>query len=62
MTTFAVTITVEADDAVEALLAAGDLLLDTGCTVPGPNYGIRHGAALLASLGDTVIQIREVSA
>jgi hypothetical protein len=62
MTRYAVTIFVEADDAAEALLAAGDILLDTECTVPGPNYGDRYSAALLAALGDTVIQVREVTA
>lgn len=57
---FAVTVFVEAEDAADALLAAGDIMLDTECTVPGPNYGIRHGAELLAALGDTVIKIAEV--
>ena len=57
---FAVTVFVEAEDAADALLAAGDIILDTECTVPGPNYGIRHGAGLLAALGDTVVQVREV--
>ena len=57
---FAVTVFVEAEDAADALMAAGDIMLDTEGTVPGPNYGIRHGAALLAALGDTVIQVREV--
>jgi len=62
MKRFAVTVLVEAEDTVGAVLAAGDILLDTECTVPGPNYGIRHGAALLAALGDTVIQVREMPA
>ena len=62
MTTFAVTVIVDADNAVEALLAAGDIMLDTECVVPGPNYGVRHGAQLLAALGDDVIQVREVMA
>jgi len=57
---FAVTVFVEAEDAADALLAAGDIMLDTECKVPGPNFGIRHGAELLAALGDTVIQVREV--
>ena len=59
---FAVTVFVEAEDAADALMAAGDIMLDTECTVPGPNFGIRHGAELLAALGDTVIQVREVMA
>ena len=62
MTAYAVTVFVEAEDAAGALLAAGDILLDADCTVPGPNYGDRHGAELLAALGDTVIQVREVMA
>ena len=61
---FAVTVFVEAEDAADALLAAGDiaacLILDTECTVPGANYGIRHATELLAALRDTVIQVREV--
>ena len=48
MTTFAVTVLVDADNAVEALLAAGDV------------RGDEQGAAQLAALGDTVIQVREV--
>jgi len=59
---FQVTVFVEAEDTVDAVLAAGDILLDTESTVPGPNYGARHGAALLAALGDTVVQVREVPA
>ena len=58
---YAVTVFVEAEDTAEALLAAGDILLDTECVVPGPNFGIRHGAGLLAALGDDVIQMREVT-
>ena len=54
------TVFVEAEDTVGAILAAGDIMLDTECTVPGPNFGICHGAALLAALGDTVVQVREV--
>ena len=57
---FAVTVFVEAEDAADALLAAGDIILDTECTVPGANYGIRHATELLAALGDTVIQVRQV--
>lgn len=57
---YSVTVLVDADNAAEALLAAGDIMLDTEAVVPGPNYGIRHGAQLLAALGDTVIQVREV--
>ena len=60
MKRFAVTVFVEAEDAADALMAAGDIMLDTECKVPGPNYGIRHGAELLAALGDTVIQVRQV--
>jgi hypothetical protein len=60
VTRYSVTVFVEAEDAEDALLAAGDIMLDTEAVVPGPNYGIRHGAQLLAALGDTVIQVREV--
>jgi hypothetical protein len=62
MPRYAVTVYVEADDAAEALLCAGDIMLDTECVVPGPNYGIRHGAGLLAALGCEVIHVEEVNA
>jgi hypothetical protein len=50
VTTYAVTVLVEAEDPVDAVLAAGDIL------------GDEVGALQLAALGDTVIQVREVTA
>ena len=44
---YEVTVLVKAEDAVSALVAAGDILLT-------------EGAAQLAALGDDVIQVREV--
>jgi hypothetical protein len=61
MKRYAVTVYVQADDTADAVLAAGDILLDTGAVVPGPNYGLRHGAELLAALGDSVIQVCEMT-
>jgi len=60
MKRFAVTVIVEAEDTVDAVLAAGDILLDTESAVPGPNYGAALLAAHGVQLGDTVIQVREV--
>ena len=60
MRPYSVTVFVEADSPADALLAAGDVLLDCDCLVPGPNYGERHGAQLLAAL-DGEVQVREVA-
>ena len=61
MRPYSVTVFVEADSPADALLAAGDVLLDCDCLVPGPNYGERHGAALLAALDGKVVQVREIA-
>lgn len=61
MRPYSVTVFVQADSPADALLAAGDVLLDCDCLIPGPNYGERYGAALLAALDGKAVHVREIA-